>query len=249
MGIPRDETQARTYRTRALLLFDQACAQGGARACLDASRLHTQDEDFDKVRKQEQRACKLGSQDACTVVARRLALYDQTDDLQRALALLTTACASGLGAACTLEAEFYSRAKHKDRPALDRVVPADDARAAKLFRTACEIGDGDGCIRLAWSHRDSLGVARSPSLELTARRRAIQRWESQCRYGDGNGCFYASWYYDWGDGVPRWPEHAGELRVKACNAGNTFACEALQRAATPPPPAPALPPYASIVSP
>jgi TPR repeat protein len=68
-------------------------------------------------------------------------------------------------------------------PAADAAYGKGDyAKAAKLWREACEAGNATGCYELAIVYRDGEGVTADP-------KREAELLEQSCAGGEGRGCF------------------------------------------------------------
>ena len=95
----------------------------------------------------------------------------------------------------------------------------DYAKAAKLYRKACDMGNADGCYNLGVFYRDGQqGVKQSYV-------KAAELFRKSCDLGRDDGCNNLGVLYVKGKGVRKDYIKAAELFKKACNSGLKMGCK------------------------
>ncbi len=126
--------------TEAARLLDQSCAAGDAMACAKlGSMLRVGDglpQDMVRAEPLLRSACEKGSSWGCGELAGLLVARGTTQDLQEAAKLLEGACETDEPTFCAMLAGLLE---------LGHGVPRDPARAAVLYRRACERGYAPAC--------------------------------------------------------------------------------------------------------
>jgi TPR repeat protein len=99
-------------------------------------------------------------------------------------------------------------------------VPRDVARARGLYREACTAGDVYGCLHRDLLAAEDAGAPRDPD-------RALAHWRHACEDGHvARACaFVGVMYEDGPDGVARDEEKSMQAMSRACDLGETRACE------------------------
>lgn len=92
-------------------------------------------------------ACKPGAADACLKIADELYAKEEKVFPVEAAELYVTACGDKSGRACSRAAEFYVIGKHWDK-------------VRDFAQKGCDLGDGDGCQRLARTEFGGLGTPK-----------------------------------------------------------------------------------------
>jgi TPR repeat protein len=108
-----------------------------------------------------------------------------------------------------------------------RGVTRDDAKAAELYKLACDGGSAVDCASLGSLYRLGEGVARDYP-------RALSLLQPACQRGEPNACRTLGVMHRLGEGVPASAPRASQLFERACDAGSPDACidagEVLERA-------------------
>jgi TPR repeat protein len=201
-----------------------------------------------------ERGCALGTQLACVRSADRLLRtgWDRSTSwfsgADRALDRLRVACRAGEYAGCVAYAEAFldgrgvprdpARARDLLRTACDdgharacevlgtALLEAPDARgdAVRSWRRACQLRDGDACLRVAQTLHPLPGApsAAAGASDLAAAVRLVQQ---ACTLHSPEGCSTLAELHLRGVGVPRDARRAAELAAKACRLGAETGCE------------------------
>ena len=118
--------------------------------------------------------------------------------------------------------QFLSPGGPCDRFARNAPPVSEEERKFIVAGIACtQIGDTDGCARLAWSYDTGTGVQVN-------KQRAAELYKPACDTGKTWTCFNLARLYANGDGVPKNRAMATTLYRKACEGGDTDACEKLR---------------------
>jgi uncharacterized protein len=154
------------------------------------------------------RGCDAGDARACSALGRSLAFADGVPrSPERAAAVLARACTFGEGLGCSTLGLLSERGDG---------VTRDVAKARALYRDGCVAGDIYGCL-----HADMLG---SDVASRSTRRYA--RWSAECSHGSAGACaFIGVLYEDGGDGVTHDDAKSLEWMQRACDLGESRACE------------------------
>lgn len=131
------------------------------------------------------RDCRAGDVKACAWQGR-----DEYEGRQYDAAVkhLEPACGAGVAMACTSLGHCYVQGYG---------VTKDLARGNALYRTACELGDGEGCNALGNARsRGEGGLAKDPA-------EAALLFARACTLGDDLGCSNYAWALSEGRGVPK----------------------------------------------
>jgi hypothetical protein len=118
------------------------CERGDASACNDlgVTALHALPSDRSLALRSFERACQIGSPDACSNLG---ALYEAGVGVHAsardAAALYERACNAGAALGCSNLGALYARGKG---------VPRDESEAQRLFNQACASGSAAGCNNL-----------------------------------------------------------------------------------------------------
>ena len=129
----------------------------------------------------------------------------RTDDL------LQSNCGRGDWASCLALGESYLEGEG---------VPRNPARAADLFRRACEGQYPEGCYNLGYLYTAGEGVGFDDF-------RATDLFRRACEGGYPGGCTALGHSYQIGHGVLLNISRATEFYRKACNQGEMYGCTAL----------------------
>jgi TPR repeat protein len=133
--------------------------------------------------------------------------YGVTKDLQRARALLSSACDKNVMRAChNLGVLLYQS--------------ANATQAVELFKRACQAGDGAACTALGAAHHTGIGA----DLHLT---KAIEFYGDGCKRGHADGCAALGAMQARGEGMERDPETAAKVLTAACDHGSAHGCQHL----------------------
>lgn len=124
---------------------------------------------------------------------------------------LARECEGGRGLSCTMLGSIYG----ESAPVLD------PARAASLFQRGCELGDLDGCRRLAYALETGSGIAMDGA-------RALQLYTSGCERNHLKSCrMLGKHAMDGTLGLMRDDARALELFVRGCDGGELESCNDL----------------------
>jgi len=99
-------------------------------------------------------------------------------------------------------------------------VSKDEARAARLFQRACELGDAGGCNNLGLAFQSGQGVPQDYE-------RAMDWFERACSGGFAEGCNNQGALYEHGQGAPVNLGDAQRLYTQACRHGSGLGCSNL----------------------
>ncbi len=198
-GIAPDEN-------RAAELFEMGCFAGSARGCVLVGEFCDKrggDGDAHRAQLAFERACKAGDRDGCLRLAK--AVGDAGDSV-RAAAMFLAGCEKRVAEACAGAADLYSAGNG---------VEVDEVRAKALRTKACDLGDESACLALAGGLEESEHAAS-----------AVAIYKRLCDRGSGAGCYRLALLYSEGDGVPADEKRAGRLFKRACDLGDSEACDA-----------------------
>ncbi|MBK8277030.1 MAG: sel1 repeat family protein [Nitrospira sp.] len=92
-------------------------------------------------------------------------------------------------------------------------VKQDEARAAAMFRKACDVGDPNSCSNLGVLYAEGTGVPQDDVQAVVFSRKA-------CDGGDARGCYNLGVMYAEGTGVQQDDVQASDFTRKACDSGN-----------------------------
>src|SRR6185503_7842844 len=155
---------ARDLRDRATALFALQCENSDAEACLAHGRRLIATDDAKRGYAQIERACSLGSGDACLEVGN-----SGNGKSADSRVMLDRACERGSARACVRLADQLQADK--------RPGSADQRRVALLYRKACEGNDMSGCLQ---SGIERLAVGDRPA--------AMLDFGKACDLGEVRGC-------------------------------------------------------------
>ena len=91
------------------------------------------------------------------------------------------------------------------------------AKAAPLYRKACEGGNGSACTNFGYMYERGLGVDKNESSAATLYRRG-------CGAADAQGCTNLALLYFRGRGVEKDLHRAAELDQRGCEGGSASGC-------------------------
>ena len=157
-----------------------------------------------------ERACKGGSQQACTDLGRLYSAGSTTvkKDPIRGFALLNSACEAGYLLGCTYLGMSYAEGTG---------VAKDEAQAVTLYEKGCDGGSPGGCNFLGLMHYYGKGVKQDKA-------RAASLYRKACEGNFSAGCSQLGEQYFNGIGVSQDDVQAGELLRKACDLGDLRGC-------------------------
>ena len=201
----------------ARLEGQRTCLAGQAEACFQIGVLFYYGRDaFPRDRASSSRAfsrgCDLGDSRACNNLGDAMAYGEGVGrDVQGAAASFLKACRLGEALGC---ANLGYMAEH------GAGVARDLPRARSLYREACTAGDVYGCLHLDLLAAEDAGAPRDPD-------RALEHWRHACERGHvARACaFVGVMYEDGPDGVARDEEKSMQAMARACDLGDTRACE------------------------
>lgn len=101
-----------------------------------------------------------------------------------------------------------------------RGLPQDDAKAARVYRNACEAGAPEACARIAAMLDEGRGAPADPTASALYAAKA-------CDGGVFDACAAAGVARSLGQGVPRDDAHAASLFKRGCSGGSARACALL----------------------
>ncbi len=159
----RDGQGIDTDVVRARALLEQACSQGDALSCVDASEL-TLAVSSDTIQAADLlvQACNRGAGSACLRVLRAEQTAASVAS-ERERRLLEQACTGGDAEGCSLLGDAF----------LDGLIaPQSSTRAATHYGEACEAGLSYGCLRLAVLTEQGDGVMRDAGAAVALYARA-----------------------------------------------------------------------------
>ncbi|HLK36063.1 MAG TPA: tetratricopeptide repeat protein [Polyangiaceae bacterium] len=201
---------------RARLEIERACYGGQPDACYQAGlEFYSGRDSFPRDRARASglyaRGCDLGEARACNNLGDGLEYASGVGrDLERAAAAYTKACRLGEALGCANLGRLYEWGEG---------TAGDLPRARALYRDACCSGEGYGCM-----HGDML--ARSAGVPR-AGAAALAFWRNRCEHGrDGHACAFVGLLFEDGpDGVPRDESRSMAAMNRACDLGESRACE------------------------
>ncbi|MBA2543265.1 MAG: sel1 repeat family protein [Deltaproteobacteria bacterium] len=160
-----DEARAKTELEKGLDLAVAGCDGGDGSLCVAASKILDVaalgiEKDAIKAADLRKRACEAGHAATC------VRLSTETDKPDKREALVDKACTFGLRKAC---AQLASDLSSKNT-----------TRAAKMIERACQLGDGDWCVRIG----EDLAKANQ-------RDKAVEMFTRACKLGSDHGCSQA----------------------------------------------------------
>ena len=164
-----------------------------------------------------ERACELGSDDACGFLGMLLVDgFAGVQDTRRGATLLTAGCGKGSGPSCTRLGRLYQEGK---------ATPGEGVTPRLLFVKACEeLSHGEGCLSLG---TDLVGEAMGDENEERGYERfKVGRgyFEKSCNFGTGEGCSEAGTAW-----VSEDKNKASTLWKKGCEIGDQVCCQLLQQ--------------------
>ncbi len=187
LGTQKDYTKAKEY-------FEKACELGNGDAHYFLGAMYATGngvkEDEVKSIKYLEEACELGvgNSDAYLLLS---GIYAE-DDEAKAIEYLEKACELSIGNSF---AYFMLMDYAKENDYIEYI------EANKLFKEACDLGNGGACLALSVMYDEGIGVEED---EVKAEKYLFQAkklLEKDCELGDGNACLALSVMYDDGIGV------------------------------------------------
>jgi TPR repeat protein len=158
----------------------KGCNEGDLAACNSAGYAYLYGEgapqDDAKGAAFYEKTCGARNAEGCAffgwVLEKGLGGYDQNET--KAAATYEKGCLDGKGNsfACTLLGVLHTEG---------RGVKKNLAKAAQLYRSGCELGDGEGCLRLGWAYQQGAGVTQSTTL-------AQELFEKGCNLDNDEAC-------------------------------------------------------------
>jgi len=214
-------TEGEARLRRGLGLLSSACEAGEGTACVRAATLFEAGpapvRDEARALASLQRSCEAGVPGGCSALAlryltgrgvapdraRALELYRRVSELFRA------SCEAGESSACAELGQAF---------AVGQGGVADPARALVYQEKACALGEVDSCLGAAARLRQgSQGVPPDATRASSLEARAETLLDAACGSGSGVACLSLA------ERVT--PERARALRRKACELGQSRACE------------------------
>jgi TPR repeat protein len=201
----------------ARLEGERTCLAGQAESCFQIGVLFYYGRDaFPRDRASSSRAfsrgCDLGDSRACNNLGDAMAYGDGLGrDVEGAASSFLKACRLGEPLGC---ANLGYMVEHGEG------VARDMRRARGLYRDACTAGDVYGCLHLDLLAAEDAGAPRDPD-------RALEHWRHACEQGRiARACaFVGVMYEDGPDGVARDEEKSMQAMSRACDLGDSRACE------------------------
>jgi TPR repeat protein len=201
----------------ARLEGQRTCLAGQSEACFQVGVLfYYGREAFPRDRGSSSRAfsrgCDLGDSRACNNLGDAMAYGDGVPrDVEAAASSFLKACRLGEALGC---ANLGYMAEHGEGVARDR------PRARSLYSEACRSGDIYGCLHLDLLAAEDAGAPRDPD-------RSLAHWRLACEHGRvARACAYVGVIYEDGpDGVSRDEEKSMQAMARACDLGDSRACE------------------------
>ncbi len=226
----RDVADAEARRER--LELQQGCLSAQGEACYRAGLAQYASGDRGRAVDAYRRGCALGDSRACNNLGDALVYGEGVErDVAEGTALFARACRLGEALGCANLGQVIERgASTSQELAKGRraVLHADAAlaQAGALYRDACAAGEVYGCLHAEMS---SARGASAPGPALLA------RWQRACDAGrDARACAFAGVLYEDGpDGVTRDPARSERAMRRACELGESRACDWLESHAAP----------------
>jgi TPR repeat protein len=214
-GSPKDEA-------RAAKLRKGACEKGGALACEQLAEQYWDGIGVTKDRAHAialfDKACGADDSTACFSLAQIVTLGKvTTKDLPRGFTLYRHACDLGLPAACTTSGAMLEAGEGAEK---------DEASSFRWVRRACDMRSAEGCASLAWHLINGRGAPVDEPGALVGARQA-------CNARSAMGCRIVAAFYDSGHGVAQDATRARALFTRACELGDTNACDRARAAPAP----------------
>ncbi len=153
--------------------------------------------------------CRQGLDQACNILAADYLKTGTADSELIAAGLYQQSCERGYQrpACVALAATILEH----------RMVPDFRARAAELYRSACNVGLGDGCLGLGDLARQGASEAGSPS-------DAVRLFIEGCELGSGVSCYSAGVAHVLGLDIPKDFSAALAWFGKGCSMASAKAC-------------------------
>ena len=236
--VSADDRRAEAAITVAIV----ACEHGAAEKCIEAAtemdRLHverkldhTAADLRDRAVELYEQQCAAGDAHACLKHGKELIHDKGAPDVTRGIAQIERGCSLGSGAACLYLGDHHLTGRH---------VPKDTKRALALFDQACTAGNARACEQLA----DHLGDADRARVETLHRkacagdvaRGCAASGETRKAAGDRNGAYAdmlkacdlgQSWACDKASTLVTEPARARELALRACDSDIANGCRHL----------------------
>ena len=160
-----DEARAKTEYKKGLDLAITGCTAGDGTLCFAASKVLDAgglgiDKDVMRAAELRKRACETGHAATC------LRLSTETDKADKREPLIDKACTLGLLKACSQLAQ--------------ELAAKNTTRGAKAIQRACELGDGEWCVRIG-----------EDAAKAGEKDKAIEMFTKACKLGSNAGCSQA----------------------------------------------------------
>jgi TPR repeat protein len=217
----REDEQLRACRDgkaescyRLGLLYEECPPGVSGKKCPDQAKAR---EFFGTATRQYTEACKQGDAPSCRDLGVMILNFRDEGDVKtvvgRAEAMFDDACSRGDARACCQLADLYMTGGMRS----ELGAKVDQARAAKLYRIACDKHDLPSCSNLGRMLHRGMGVE-------VDRPRALSIFLAACQEGDIATCADLGTMYYGGCDVKADFPRAAKLFGKACDAGDRIAC-------------------------
>lgn len=171
-GLYRDGRGIDVDLPRAKALLEQACAAGDALSCVDAAELTLQvTSDATLANELLVQACNRGVGSACLRVLQTERVSARVAP-ERERSLLEQACAGGDALGCSMLGDAFLQGL---------IAPQSSSHAALHYRSACNAGLSEACLRLAVLTEEGNGVLRDASA-------AVDLYSRACGAGLTHAC-------------------------------------------------------------
>jgi uncharacterized protein len=229
----------------ATQLFTQSCGRKDAEGCFYLSMIFGKgiDGTVDNARaiKHMDEACSLGSPRGCTFMGKA---YERAPELvstdkARAADYYKKACGLGETESCaalsalnkpvtpppvvpqlTPAQQATAWADEGYKHDTGKGVPVDKARAAQLYKSACDGGNIGSCFNLGLMYDLGRGVTQNKVY-------ASRLYNKACNAGDADSCTNLGLLYHNGEGVAKNNTYAAQFYTKGCDGGHRLGCRNL----------------------
>jgi uncharacterized protein len=188
----------------AASFYETSCDRGDSFSCyllgLQYKGGYGHPEDQARARALFERACEMGSPNACGHLASWQSHDAAKSDWPRLRALSTKACEGGYAPSCVDLGFMYSTGTR---------VARDDAASIPYFRRGCDLGDAQGCYNMGLMLQNGRGVEKDEAA-------ALVEYEAGCAQGAPNACTNAGYMRENGIGGDRWSSKAFDLYYRGC---------------------------------
>jgi TPR repeat protein len=189
---------------------EKKCEDDDLAACVKAGKeAYEDDQDYDKTKKYEKKACDGGEAQGCELLAGLYLLGKGVKkDEEKAVELFQKACDGDDAHGCEALGKMFRDG---------RGVTADLGKAKKFLTKACDADAYGACTSLA------LDAMKSGDKD-----KGVELMTKACNGDDKIGCMGLGALYLHGNGVKKDLEKAKQILGKSCKLGEKSACKKLE---------------------